>query len=734
MTRTISERLSVAAESSFVGRREELTLFSEAIEADQLPFVVAFIHGPGGIGKSSLLQAALNSVSSEVQAIVLDCRQMEPTAKGFLSAVGDALGIQDPDPPMRSVAEQLGGSSQRTLLALDTYETFGLMDTWLRQEFIPALPETVLTIIAGREPPNAAWLTTPGWQGLFHEIELGELADDDASRMLASRGLTEPQLKRVNRFARGHPLALELAAAALRTQPGLELTGGPPPKVMHQLTDAFLTGLPPGVMEAVEAASTTRRLTEPILRALLAASDARESFDKLQEIPFVDATDEGLVFHDVVREAVANALAQRDPERYRGYRRRAWRFLASESHRAVARNLWQCTADLLYLIGNPAVRDAFFPRGANDYALEPATARDGEAIRDIATSTEADESARLLVQWWERHPETFSVARGRDGAVAAFYMIFEPANVDQRSLAQDPLTAAWLRHVSENPVAEGERVLFLRRWLACATGEAPSPAQGACWLDIKRTYMELRPHLRRLYTTVADLATYTPIMVPLGFAPLEQANVDLGGVTYHTAVLDFGERSVDGWLARLIGAELGVGSGEEEAELPEGTLTILFTDIADSTRLTEELGDAAFRARARDLDLLLRDVISEAGGRAVEGKLLGDGVMAVFSLAHQAIECSLRCNKAAEDAKLGLHLGLHAGDVIREGDNVFGGAVNIAARICAASAPGEILVSETVRSLARTSAGVAFEDSGQHALKGVADAQRLFAVKASREQ
>ena len=106
----------------------------------------------------------------------------------------------------------------------------------------------------------------------------------------------------------------------------------------------------------------------------------------------------------------------------------------------------------------------------------------------------------------------------------------------------------------------------------------------------------------------------------------------------------------------------------------------------------------------------------------------------VCELQPRFIECSLRCNKAAEDTKLGLHLGLHAGDVIREGDNVFGGAVNIAARICAASAPGEILVSETVRSLARTSAGVAFEDSGQHALKGVADAQRLFAVKASREQ
>ncbi len=74
------------------------------------------------------------------------------------------------------------------------------------------------------------------------------------------------------------------------------------------------------------------------------------------------------------------------------------------------------------------------------------------------------------------------------------------------------------------------------------------------------------------------------------------------------------------------------------------------------------------------------------------------------------------------------HLGLHAGDVIREDNNVYGGAVNIASRISGLSAPGEVLVSDTVRSLARTSAGVRFEDRGEQALKGVAEAVRVWAV------
>jgi len=165
---------------------------------------------------------------------------------------------------------------------------------------------------------------------------------------------------------------------------------------------------------------------------------------------------------------------------------------------------------------------------------------------------------------------------------------------------------------------------------------------------------------------------------------------------------------------------------------------ILFADIADSTALTERLGDSAFRGKARELDGALRVAIRERGGTPVEGKLLGDGVLAVFTSARQAIEAALACGRAGDDGGLPLHLGLHAGDVIRESDpdgrsNVYGGAVNIASRISGLSAPGEVLVSDTVRSLARTSAGVDFEDRGEHALKGVADPQRLFAVMA-REQ
>ncbi len=162
-----------------------------------------------------------------------------------------------------------------------------------------------------------------------------------------------------------------------------------------------------------------------------------------------------------------------------------------------------------------------------------------------------------------------------------------------------------------------------------------------------------------------------------------------------------------------------------------GTAIILFADIVDSTAITERIGDAAFHGRSDALHRGVREALAAAGGRVVEGRVLGDGVMAVFDAAKDAIAGALRCHEAAAGLDLQLHVGIHAGDVIRDGQDVHGGAVNIAARVASASAPGETLVSDVVRSLGRTSAGVAFDDRGEHALKGIEEPQRLYAVRSN---
>ena len=185
-------------------------------------------------------------------------------------------------------------------------------------------------------------------------------------------------------------------------------------------------------------------------------------------------------------------------------------------------------------------------------------------------------------------------------------------------------------------------------------------------------------------------------------------------------------------LRQLVSGQKGGGHPRERRERApsySGMAVILFTDIADSTALTERMGDAAFRASARALDERLRGAIESANGTPIEGKLLGDGVLATFTAARGAVDAARRCLELSRNVGMPLHIGIHAGDVIREDDNVYGGAVNIASRICGLCEPGEILVSATVRDLARTSAGVTFEDRGEHTLKGIVDPVRVFAVR-----
>jgi len=167
-------------------------------------------------------------------------------------------------------------------------------------------------------------------------------------------------------------------------------------------------------------------------------------------------------------------------------------------------------------------------------------------------------------------------------------------------------------------------------------------------------------------------------------------------------------------------------------EVPEGALVILMTDLVDSTELTEELGDEEFRARAQQVSSGLNDYVRMHRGVHPPGNVLGDGILAVFRSAKQALACALSCSGAAEEHGMKLHIGMHAGDVLQEDRTVYGGAVNVAARITSAAAPGEILVSDTVRGLARTSTKLRFDDRGEQRLKGVAEPIRLFALLPDR--
>jgi class 3 adenylate cyclase len=168
-------------------------------------------------------------------------------------------------------------------------------------------------------------------------------------------------------------------------------------------------------------------------------------------------------------------------------------------------------------------------------------------------------------------------------------------------------------------------------------------------------------------------------------------------------------------------------------ELPEGTVTVLFTDIVGSTELTNRLGDDAGRGLLREVDSMVRSRIAHHRGIQVKG--LGDGQMVAFTSARRAVLCAMDIQKSLSGSSespvpssLGMRIGLHTGEVIREEGDLFGATVNFAARVAAQGHAKEILLSGTTRSLLGSVTDISFEERGEVELKGFPGNWPIFAV------
>ena len=159
--------------------------------------------------------------------------------------------------------------------------------------------------------------------------------------------------------------------------------------------------------------------------------------------------------------------------------------------------------------------------------------------------------------------------------------------------------------------------------------------------------------------------------------------------------------------------------------------TILFTDVEGSTALTDRLGDAAARELLREHERRVREALKAHGGSEV--KTMGDGFMASFSSATKALECAIAMQRAfaehneSAEGPIKVRVGLNAGEPIAEDDDLFGTAVNLAARVCGHAEAGQILAPIVVRELAAGKQFL-FADLGETELRGFEDPVRLYEV------
>ncbi len=151
----IADRLAAARRGRFVGRADELARFRAALLVPEPPFVVLHLHGPGGVGKTTLLREFARVAAECGRPVArVDGRDIEPSPDAFLRAYRRASA-----PP----EEETGAPPADGVLLIDTYELIAALDRWLRDTFIPQLPARSVVVIAGREAPAPAWRTDLDW-------------------------------------------------------------------------------------------------------------------------------------------------------------------------------------------------------------------------------------------------------------------------------------------------------------------------------------------------------------------------------------------------------------------------------------------------------------------------------------------------------------------------------------------------------------------------------------------
>ncbi len=187
-------------------------------------------------------------------------------------------------------------------------------------------------------------------------------------------------------------------------------------------------------------------------------------------------------------------------------------------------------------------------------------------------------------------------------------------------------------------------------------------------------------------------------------------------------------------IAEAIDEFLGEGDATTAVVAPESGAfrTILFSDVEDSTEMTERLGDTKARELLREHERMTREALKAHGGSEV--KTMGDGFMASFGSATKALECAIALQRAFEGHNasaaepIRVRVGVNAGEPIAEDEDLFGTAVNMAARIAAQADGGEILVADVVRQLVAGKEFL-FNDRGETELRGFEDPVRVYEVR-----
>jgi hypothetical protein len=623
---TLAARLADRDRRRFVGREAELDLLERCLTDDQ-PAAVVFVHGPGGIGKSTLLREFERRAAADGwDTFLVEGRELSPAPDALNATLEGAR------------------ASSRPLILIDTYERMTGLDGYLRSTLLPSLPGSAVIVIGSRAAPDPAWLTGI-WEGVATELPLHTLSEADALRLLEAHGLHDDRGRAIVAWAQGHPLALALAAdAAARDDDFSPVPGAEPPEVIRllvrRLADPELTGVR---LSALAVAASARITTVELLRAVLPDSDPEAAYERLSSLTFTEPVGDGLALHELVRKALLADFRRRDPERERELRRRIVDYLYARAREGDP----LLTIDMAHLIDNAAIKWGFGWEGSVDYRIDGVRPGDADQVAALAGEQGFVDWWQLAQPFFERSPERVAMARDRTDRLCG-YMVCMSVQTAPPFAWEDPIVGPWLEHARAD-APRGDSVL----WHDSVDLTRNSGARVQAMLGMAGILRSGVANPRFMYLPInPDVPGALDFARVLGAHHLVELDLQLGDMRIECHRIDCGPGGLIAAQRRVVYAELGLPTPpvEEEPRQPidSESVRVALRNFQQPQELARSpLADGAGPdERAESVRSLLRDAAERAFGDSENERLLKR------VLIHGYIEPSASHEQAALDLSL----------------------------------------------------------------------------------
>ncbi|QMW67524.1 hypothetical protein H4N58_06425 [Mumia sp. ZJ1417] len=632
MTGTARDLFDRARRHALVGRDDELAALRAFLDDDSR--MLAYLHGPGGVGKSVLLDAVVTDAITAGRTVVsLDCADLDPGSVGFRERLSEACGLTDGS-----------AGDPESVLAIDRFELAEQTAGWFWRSFVPALPAGAHVLLAGRRPPPASWRTDPAFAAYGLVVPVRNLDPEAAAALVRSRGVSDEETAAgVVRDSRGHPLAIVVATDA-RTGASSAAGTSPlrsDPDVTAALLGRFLDeGVTPLQRAALHVCGHARRVDRGMLREVLAQDDgdADGLLEWLRERPYAESHPDGLTLHEVVRDALDRDLRWRDRDAFVDLHRRIRAVIVERMSRPEGADQDRLAADLLHLHrGNPEAQDLYAFDDLGALMARPLASGDLEWVVDAFA---AEARASVAAYWLREQPEAWTVfedATGRRSGVCLAVRLDRAAP----DVADHDVVTGWALAAlaQRRPPEPGEAVIHQIGLDATAPGRIGPVSDQVAAQSLRGWRLR---DLGWVVVSSAHESAWAPVWTYIGFERFGACEVD--GREVGVWARDFARSPYEDWLEGLGARELDDTGAIPPPVAPAVALSradfrhavrALLKDLTDAPRLrtnplvgsrlvtSGEDPTATLVARVRDaVAVLARRPRSEVAVRALDRTFL----------------------------------------------------------------------------------------------------------------